>query len=60
MEGEFIEQKEVDYEFECSNEKNGKKYNCKIVVIEDNIDITITNKANNIKNDNITEFVCVS
>ena len=43
-EGEPIEPESFDYEFECSNEKNGRKYNWKIIVIEDTIGITITDK----------------
>ena len=50
MEGEPIERETLDYEFECSNEKDGRKYNWKIGVTEDIINITITDKTNNIEN----------
>ena len=52
-EGESKQQEAPNYDFECSNEKNGRKYNWKIVVIEDTIGITITDKIDENGKNNI-------
>ena len=46
-----IEPETVDYELAYSNEKNGRKYDWKIVVIEDMINITIIDKTNSVIDD---------